>query len=61
VYILDIQFMVKPKGGRGKRVEYESQMIRIPDPIRGKVLQLKQDFYDGKLDLSDDELPKDKS
>lgn len=53
--------MVKPKGGRGKRVEYESQMIRIPDPIRGKVLQLKQDFYDGKLDLSDDELPKDKS
>jgi hypothetical protein len=46
--------MSKPKGGRGKRVDYESQMIRIPDPIRDKVLQLKQDFYDGKLDLPDE-------
>ncbi len=52
--ILDIEFMSKPKGGRGKRVDYESQMIRIPDPIRDKVLQLKQDFYDGKLDLPDE-------
>jgi len=51
--------MSKPKGGRGKRAEYETEMIRIPKPIREKVLQLKQDFYDGRLESTDENSLKD--
>ena len=37
--------MNRPKGGRGHRVPYASRTIRVPDPIRDRVEQLIQDFY----------------
>jgi len=48
--------MSKPKGGRGKHAEYSTEMIRIPEPIKGRVLQLKQMFYDGQLEDYDNKL-----
>lgn len=37
--------MARPKGGRGKKTEYGSRMIRIPDPLIDNVKRLKDDFY----------------
>jgi hypothetical protein len=48
--------MEKPKGGRGKRVQYNTEMVRIPEPIKDRVLQLKQMFYDGQLEDYDNKL-----
>ena len=35
----------KPVGGRGKRENYSSSIMRIPDPIRNEVLFLIEQFH----------------
>jgi len=42
--------MEKPKGGRGKRADYESTHVRIPDPLKERVERLKELFFSGELD-----------
>ncbi|BAZ65568.1 MAG: hypothetical protein KME28_13060 [Pelatocladus maniniholoensis HA4357-MV3] len=34
------------KGGRGKKASYSTVVMRVPLPLREKVLQLVQQFYD---------------
>jgi len=48
--------MPKPKGGRGKPSEYGSEMIRIPTPIKDRVIALKEMFYEDLLDSHDETL-----
>lgn len=38
------------KGGRGKKADYESKVIRVPLPIIGEVETLIQCFHDDLLD-----------
>jgi hypothetical protein len=42
--------MEKPKGGRGKRADYESTHVRIPDALKERVERLKELFFSGQLD-----------
>jgi DnaJ-class molecular chaperone len=35
----------KPKGGRAKRANYDTVMIRVPIPIRGEVEKLIEKFH----------------
>lgn len=51
--------MVKPVGGRGKRAEYDTEMIRIPSPIKDRVVELKRMFYENQLDFHDECIARD--
>lgn len=42
--------MNKPTGGRGKQASYKSTHVRIPEPIKVRVEQLKELFFQGKLE-----------
>ena len=42
--------MIKPVGGRGKAASYKSTHVRIPEPIKGRVEELKELFFSGRLD-----------
>lgn len=37
--------MNKPKGGRGKRAEYTSTHVRVPEPLVKEVEALKRKFF----------------
>lgn len=39
--------MSKPLGGRGKKVPYSSETVRVPNPIRNQVNKLVTSFYEG--------------
>jgi hypothetical protein len=51
--------MNKPVGGRGKRADYDTEMIRIPSPIKDRVLELKRMFYENQLDFHDECIARD--
>ncbi|MEM6754477.1 MAG: hypothetical protein AAF630_16080 [Cyanobacteria bacterium P01_C01_bin.38] len=42
--------MIKPVGGRGKSAPYKSTHVRIPEPIKARVEELKQLFFSGQLE-----------
>lgn len=42
--------MVKPVSGRGKVASYKSTHVRIPEPIKCRVEELKELFFSGRLD-----------
>lgn len=46
--------MSKPIGGRGKRAPYISTHIRLPEPLKERVENLKQLYLDGQLEHHDD-------
>lgn len=41
--------MNRPVGGRGKQASYKSTHVRIPEPIKARVEELKELFFSGKL------------
>lgn len=51
--------MDKPVGGRGKSTPYKSTHIRIPEPLKGRVEELKELFYSNQLELHDEKLAED--
>ncbi len=44
----------KPKGGRGLKVDYISTHVRIPEPIKDKVEQIKDLYFSGSLQQYDE-------
>jgi len=40
--------MAVQKGGRGIKGDYETKVVRVPEPIRLKVDEIIQNFRDGK-------------
>ena len=44
--------MIKPKGGRGKKAEYTSTHVRVPDALISEVEALKRRYFN-----PDDERP----
>ncbi len=44
----------KPKGGRGLKVDYISTHVRIPEPIKGKVEEIKDLYFSGSLQQYDE-------
>jgi hypothetical protein len=42
--------MNKPVGGRGQKATYETEMCRIPKPIKEHVKQIKNLFYNNELE-----------
>ena len=42
--------MEKPVGGRGKSAPYKSTHVRIPEPIKGRVEELKKLYFSGQLE-----------
>lgn len=51
--------MSKPKGGRSKAAPYVSTHVRIPEPIKDRVEQLKELFFSGQLEYSDSLIAED--
>jgi glutamate mutase epsilon subunit len=51
--------MDKPKGGRGKKADYESTHVRIPAPLKDRVEELKQLWFEGQLEFHDDCIARD--
>ena len=45
--------MSKPVGGRGKTAPYKTVMVRVPEPIKGRVEELKELFYSNQLEEYD--------
>ena len=52
--------MNKPVGGRGKKAPYISTHIRIPEPIKDRVEELKSLYTDGNLEEHDELLAENK-
>ena len=52
--------MDKPVGGRGKTAPYKSTHVRIPEPIKGRVEELKELFFSSHLEQYDSELAENK-
>lgn len=52
--------MDKPVGGRGKSAPYKSTHVRIPEPIKGRVEELKELFFSNHLEEYDRELAENK-
>jgi len=48
--------MTKPKGGRGKRSDSPSEMLRIPSAIKDRVIALKELYYNDELDIYEQKL-----
>ena len=46
--------MTKYVGGRGKKAPYKSTHVRIPEPLKDKVEQLKQEFLNNEAEQSVD-------
>jgi hypothetical protein len=40
--------MNRPKGGRGKEADYNSTHIRIPEPLKLRIEELKRKFWEGE-------------
>lgn len=51
--------MSKPIGGRGKKAPYESTHVRIPEPLKDRVEQLKALYLDGQLEYNDQLIAED--
>lgn len=51
--------MDKPKGGRGKKADYESTHVRIPEPLKLRVEELKRMWFEGQLDFHDECIARD--
>lgn len=51
---MDIQ-----KGGRGKKAPYESTHVRIPEPIKDRVEELKRLYISGTLEQHDELVKED--
>jgi dTDP-4-amino-4,6-dideoxygalactose transaminase len=51
--------MTKELGGRGKKAPYISTHVRIPEPIKYRVENLKQLYLDGQLEYIDECLASD--
>src|SRR5436190_15826976 len=51
--------MNKPVGGRGVKAPYKSTHVRIPEPIKGRVEQLKDAYLNGGLEHYDELLARD--
>ena len=51
-----IAIMNLPKGGRGKKANYETRVMRIPAPVASEVETLVHAFHSGEA-VTDDELP----
>lgn len=52
--------MDKPIGGRGKSAPYKSTHVRIPEPIKGRVEELKELFFSNRLEQHDNDLTENK-
>lgn len=52
--------MDKPVGGRGKSAPYKSTHVRIPEPIKGRVEELKELFFSNRLEQHDSDLTENK-
>ena len=51
--------MSKPIGGRGKKASYKTVMVRVPEPIKGRVEELKELFYSNQLEEYDKRIAAD--
>lgn len=51
--------MNKPVGGRGVKAPYKSTHVRIPEPIKDRVEQLKDMYLSGGLEHYDELLARD--
>lgn len=51
--------MDKPVGGRGKSAPYKSTHVRIPEPIKGRVEELKELFFSNHLEYHDELIAED--
>jgi mannose/cellobiose epimerase-like protein (N-acyl-D-glucosamine 2-epimerase family) len=51
--------MNKPVGGRGVKAPYKSTHVRIPEPIKDRVEQLKEMYLSGGLEHYDELLARD--
>ncbi|AFY59257.1 hypothetical protein Riv7116_6946 (plasmid) [Rivularia sp. PCC 7116] len=45
--------MPKSIGGRGKTAPYKTVMVRVPEPIKGRVEELKNLYHSGCLESHD--------
>lgn len=50
---------MKPTGGRGKVASYKSTHVRIPDAIKHRVERLKEQYFDGSLEYTDELIAED--
>lgn len=48
--VLRCRFLMKPKGGRGKKAPYETTVIRVPVPIRAEVESLIKQYQANALE-----------
>ena len=46
--------MPKSVGGRGKTAPYKTVMVRVPEPIKGRVEELKNLYHSGCLESHDE-------
>jgi len=44
--------MLKPVGGRGKKLPFESKTKRIPEPLEGQVDEIVNEFYRREFQVS---------
>jgi len=51
--------MTKPVGGRGKQAPYQTTHVRIPEPLKARVEQLKEMFFTDSLEHHDELLARD--
>ncbi|VXD22402.1 hypothetical protein PL8927_750078 [Planktothrix serta PCC 8927] len=47
------EIMVKPKGGRGKRADYNTVQVRCPEPIKSAVVNLINQWHLGEVQQSE--------
>lgn len=43
---LQVDWMGKPKGGRGKTVPFDRSTVKVPEPVKGVVREVIDEFYD---------------
>ena len=51
--------MAKSVGGRGKTAPYKTVMVRVPEPIKGRVEELKELFHSGHLEHHEELIAED--
>jgi len=51
------EITVKPKGGRGKRADYNTVQVRCPEPVKSAVINLINQWHLGGVQQSQSEQP----
>ncbi|MEO0683713.1 MAG: hypothetical protein AAFY76_01355 [Cyanobacteria bacterium J06649_11] len=51
--------MIKPVGGRGNLAPYKTVMVRVPEPIKARVEELKELFHSNQLEEYDKKILED--